>query len=59
MMVCKYACGYFRILKLFFVTFLHFELKLFSRPNTTEVCKEYAPCPRNSPYSFENLQVLK
>ena len=33
----KIRMFFFRILKLYFVTVLHFQLRLFSRPNATEV----------------------
>ena len=46
-------------LNYYFITFfLHFELRRLSRPKTTEVCREYAPCPRNTSYIFR-LILLK
>ena len=58
-MVWKYAYCFFRILKLFFITFVFiFNLDFFSSPNTTEMYGEYVPCMRNSSYSFETLHTL-
>ena len=52
-MVWRYAYCFFRILKLFFITFIFFIFnRLFSSPNTTEMYREYVPCMRNSSYIF-------
>ena len=50
-MVWRYAyCFFFRILKLFFITF--FAFLFFSSPYTTDRYMEYIPCIGNSYYSF-------
>ena len=44
---------FFRILKLFFITFFRiFNLRHFSSPYTTDMYMEYIPCIGNSSYSF-------
>ena len=53
-MVWRYAYCFFRILKLFFITFFAF-FRLFSGPNTTEMYREYVPSARNSSYSFRPI----
>ena len=54
-MVWRYAYCFFRILKLFFITFFAFLTRLFSSPNTTEMYREYVPSARNSSYSFRPI----
>ena len=49
-MVWRYAYCFFRILKLFFITF--FPFLHFSSPYTTDMYMEYVPCIGNSSYSF-------
>ena len=54
MMVWRWSCVFFLeswnyFLSLFFCILI---LRLFLRPNTTNVTRENAPCPRNSSYSF-------
>ena len=53
-MVWRYAYCFFRILKLFFITFFPFltYLRHFSSPYTTDMYMEYVPCIGNSSYSF-------
>ena len=52
-MAWRYACGFFRILKKFFITFSAFlKLRHFLSSNTTEVYREQVPCPLNSSHSF-------
>ena len=51
-MVWRYAYCFFRILKLFFITFFAFLTRHFSSPYTTDMYMEYIPCIGNSSYSF-------
>ena len=51
-MVWRYTYCFFRIMKLFFITFFRiFNLRHFSSPYTTDMYMEYIPCIGNS-YSF-------
>ena len=55
-MVWRYAYCFFRVLKLFFITYFSFlKLRLFSSPNTTEMYREYVTSARNSSYSFRPI----
>ena len=55
-MVWRYAYCFFQNPEfIFYYIFLHFKLRLFSSPNTTEMYREYVPSARNSFYSLRPI----